>query len=74
MKVEFDNAGDLAVVLDDLKEMAGLMYPMQKESLDERCALGAFLHVAREVLDGAARYLDQLDQVDNEQKQERRCK
>lgn len=71
MKVEFDNAGDLAVVLDDLKEMAGLMYPMQKESLDERCALGAFLHVAREVLDGAARY---LDQVDNEQKQERRCK
>ena len=71
MKVEFDNAGDLAVVLDDLKEMAGLMYPMQKESLDERCALGAFLHVAREVLDGAARY---LDQVDNEQKQERRCR
>lgn len=71
MKVEFDNAGDLAVVLDDLKEMAGLMCPLQKESLDERCAIGAFLHVAREVLDGAARY---LDQVDNEQKQARRCK
>lgn len=71
MKVEFDNAGDLADVLDDLKELAGLMYPLQKESLDERCALGAFLHVAREVLDGAARYADRLD---NEQKQARRCK
>ena len=70
MKVEFDNAGDLADVLDDLKDMAGLMYPLQKESLDERFALGAFLHVAREVLDGAARYADRLD---NEQKQARRC-
>ena len=70
MKVEFDNAGDLADVLDDLKELSGLMYPLQKESLDERCALGAFLHVAREVLDGAARYAD----LDNEQKQERRCR
>lgn len=71
MKIEFENAGEVADVLDDLKDMAGLLYPLQKESLEERFALGAFLHVATELLDGAARYMDQLD---NSQKQARRCK